>query len=247
MFKEKTIVCVIPARLESSRFPRKILASLAGKPLIQWVWEAARKVSLFDQVIIAIDSPLTAQVIEGFGGEYVMTSARCRNGTERLIELQKRGLVKGDIWVNWQGDEPLLHEAMIRQLLATCDQSEVDVWTLRKRIAFQEEIESPHVVKVVCDERGRALYFSRSTIPHYPKGWPDKEKIYYKHCGLYAYTDAALAKIAALPPSPLAEAESLEQLTFLAHGMSIFVQPTDYEMVGIDLPEHLCTAEERLR
>lgn len=245
MFKEKVIVCVIPARLESSRFPRKILAPLAGKPLIQWVWEAAKRVPFFDSVIFAIDSMETAAVIEGFGGKWALTSARCQNGTERLIELQKQGVVKADIWVNWQADEPFLNEEMIRELLSSCDQEGTDVWTLRKQITSSEEIAGPHVVKVVCDENGHALYFSRSLIPHYPEEC--KKKIYYKHCGLYAYTDQALSKIATLPLSSLAEAESLEQLTFLSHGLKIYVQVTENESLGIDLPAHLEAAEEALR
>ena len=245
MFKEKTIACVIPARLESMRFPRKILAPLGGKPLIQWVWEAAKRVSFFDTVVFAVDSMETAEVIEGFGGEWILTSARCRNGTERLIELQKAKRVQADIWVNWQADEPFLHEEMIAELLETCDRQDVDVWTLRKQITSADEIRSPHVVKVVCDEKGCALYFSRRAIPHYPEEC--NEKIYYKHCGLYAYTDEALAKIGALSPSYLAEAEKLEQLTFLSHGLKIFVQSTKHELHGIDLPEHLAVAEERLR
>ena len=196
-------------------------------------------------MVFAIDSVETARVIEGFGGEYEMTSVRCRNGTERLIELQEHRRISADIWVNWQADEPFLSEAMLRQLLETCDRGKIDVWTLRKRIIEPEDIGSPHVVKVVCDEAGRALYFSRLPIPHYPQGVD--EKIYYKHCGLYAYTDAALAKIATLSPSYLAEAERLEQLTFLAHGLSIFVQETEHEMLGVDLPEHLAAAERRLR
>lgn len=244
MFKEKKIACVIPARLASSRFPRKILAHLGGKPLIQWVWEAARRVSLFDSVVFAIDAVETARVIEGFGGVYEMTSARCQNGTERLIELQERKKVSADIWVNWQADEPFLSETMLEELLETCDDPTIDVWTLCKRIAAHEEIDCPHVVKVVSDAKGRALYFSRSTIPHYPEG--AKEKIYYKHCGLYAYTDAALAKLSTLPPSPLAAAERLEQLTFLAHGFKIFLQETSGEMFGIDVPEQLQAAAERL-
>ena len=244
MFKEKKIACVIPARLESSRFPRKILAPLAGKPLIQWVWEAARRVSFFDTVVFAIDSVETARVIDAFGGAYEMTSARCQNGTERLIELQEHKRVEADIWVNWQADEPFLSEAMLEELLETCDETDIDVWTLRKQISSLQDINCPHVVKVVCDAKGRALYFSRATIPNYPQDV--QEKIYYKHCGLYAYTDAALAKLSTLPPSPLAEAERLEQLTFLSHGLKIFVQETTGEMFGIDIPEHLTMAALRL-
>ena len=237
---------MIPARLESSSFPRKILALLDGKPLIQWVWEVAKKVSFFDRVLFAIDSEETASAIKEVGGECVMTAQHHPNGTQRLIELREKNVIEADIWVNWQADEPFLHEEIILDLLETCDCDGIDVWTVRKQIDSLDEVTSPHVVKVVCDAQSRALYFSRSTIPNYHPDLPDNEKIYYKHCGLYAYSDAALEHIAGMPSSPLEEAEKLEQLRFLVHGLKVHVQLTKHEILGIDLPEHLAAAEERL-
>lgn len=238
------IACVIPARLKSTRFPRKMLASLAGKPLLQWVWEAAKEVPLFDTVAFAIDSPETASLIESFGGTYYMTSPECRSGTMRLAELQSSGKIKADIWVNWQGDEPFIHTAMIEDLLQSIDDGN-DIWTLKKKVSCLEGITSPHIAKVITDSRGCALYFSRSTIPFHRDIAP-KEDSFFKHIGIYAFTSDALVKISCLKPSFLEEAEQLEQLTFLYHGLKLRVHETEHDVFGIDLPEHLVKAEQVL-
>ncbi|HCJ82732.1 MAG TPA: 3-deoxy-manno-octulosonate cytidylyltransferase [Parachlamydiales bacterium] len=246
MHKDKTVACIIPARLNSVRFPRKILAPVQGKPLIQWTWEAALRVSLFDRIVVAVDDVETAAAVESFGGEWMLTSRECMNGTERLLQLMKEGRVSADIWVNWQADEPLVHEEMIRELLFTARQEGIDVWSLKKRVDAQEELCSSHVVKVVCDAAGFALYFSRSALPFYRDDIPFKERLYYKHVGLYAYTASALHRIASFPPSFLEEAEKLEQLRFLAHGLKINLRETRHESLGIDLPEHLACLGPRL-
>ncbi len=235
------IACIIPARLASTRFPKKILASLCGKPILQWIWEAATACSRFDEVLFAIDSEETAQLIESFGGKYAMTSTACASGTDRLVEVMQRGIVQADVWVNWQGDEPFITKQMIEELLQSVDKSDADLWTLKKLITKPEDVTSPHIAKLVCDDRGNALYFSRSPIPYYrdeEAGGP-----YYKHVGLYAYTTAVLQKIAALPPNALEEAEKLEQLRFLCHGITIKVHETSQEVIGIDRPVDLQKAE----
>ncbi len=239
----KKIVCVIPARLHSTRFPRKILASLGGRPLIQRVWEAAKNVSLFDSVIIAVDNEETAHIVRSFGGEAIMTSPECFSGTQRLVELKARGLIEGDIFVNWQGDEPFIHQNMIENLLQSSENDTADIWTLKKQISDSREAPSPHIAKVVCNREGFALYFSRSLIPFY-RDAQDNEKIYFKHIGIYAFTAQALHKLASLPISDLEKAEMLEQLSFLHHGLSIKVHETQHEVFGIDLPEHLTQAEK---
>jgi 3-deoxy-manno-octulosonate cytidylyltransferase (CMP-KDO synthetase) len=243
----KKIACIIPARLQSSRFPRKMLATLQGKPLLQWVWEAATAVPLFNTVAFAVDSEEIGELIRSFGGKYYLTSPDCLNGTERLIELLHKRLVDADVWVNWQGDEPFVHEKMIRDLLQSCDKDDADVWTLKKKIHLLEEISSPHTAKVVCDHKGFALYFSRHAIPHYRDHRPDEKKNYYKHIGLYAFTREALQKISRLKSCDLEEAEQLEQLRFLYNGLRIRVHETQYEALGIDLPEHLAKAETHLK
>ncbi len=229
------ITCVIPARLESERFPKKVLTKIDGKPMLQWVWEGATGAKLFDDVVFAIDAEETAELIRSFGGRYIMTSPQRQSGTDRIIELMQNGLVDGDIWVNWQGDEPFIRKEMLEDLLKTASK-DGEIWTLKKKIEKPEEFEDPNIVKVVCDVQGQALYFSRSSIPfHRDPG----EKAGYKHLGLYAYTTESLKKIAELPYGVLESAERLEQLRFLEHGMKIEVHETQYETVGIDHPEDL--------
>jgi 3-deoxy-manno-octulosonate cytidylyltransferase (CMP-KDO synthetase) len=181
MIHNKKIACVIPARLKSTRFPRKMLAMLKDKPLLEWVWDSARQVPFFDEIVFAIDAEETAQLIQSFGGKYFMTSESCANGTERLVELLEKNIVDADIWVNWQGDEPFINEQMILDLLQSCDDDTCDIWTLRKKITNPDEATNPQIAKVVCDHEGYALYFSRSQIPYYRDATPTKT--FYKHVG----------------------------------------------------------------
>ncbi len=243
MIGGKKIACVIPARLRSTRFPKKMLCNLRGKPLLQWVWEAAKAIPVFDEVVIAVDAEETAQLVADFGGKCLMTSEHCPSGSDRLAEIFSRGLLDADIWVNWQGDEPFICEQMIADLLQSCDDDESDLWTLKKKIMDPEEANNPHFAKVACDRHGFAMYFSRSQIPFYRdiSDFPKKEL--YKHVGLYAYTRKALKKILNLAPCPLEIAEQLEQLRFLYNNLRIRVHETEYEVFGIDLPEHLAKAE----
>lgn len=239
MLKNKTIVCVIPARLSSTRFPRKMLALLSGKPLIQWAFERACQVSFFDEVAIAVDSYELYEVVTSFGAKAFVTSLDCANGTDRLCELKRQKKLQGEIWVNWQGDEPFLKEETMHTLLQSIENPLEEIWTLKKKIHKAEEVHSPHVVKVVCDKQGRALYFSRSTIPSDPDN-----AIVYKHIGLYAFSETALEKIASLSPCQLELQEKLEQLRFLYHGMCIQVHETTEEIFGIDTKEQLAIAQE---
>jgi len=241
------VVCIIPARLKSTRFPRKMLSSLHGKPLLQWVWERASRVSEFHHVAFAVDSPETAALIASFKGVYYMTPEACASGTERLVEVFKKENIQADIWVNWQGDEPFITEAMIHTLLKTCKREDSDIWTLKKRIVIPEEILSPHIAKIVCDANDFALYFSRSVIPFHRDVPNDEKQAFYKHVGLYAFTTRALQKIATLKSCAIEQAEQLEQLRFLYHGMRIKVHETDQDVFGIDLPEHLTKAEAYLK
>jgi 3-deoxy-manno-octulosonate cytidylyltransferase (CMP-KDO synthetase) len=238
----KKIACVIPARLQSSRFPKKILAPLHDKPLIQWVWEAASQVPFFDSVTIAIDAQETELAVQKFGATYRMTSTDCPNGTMRLCNLIEQYDIPGDIFVCWQGDEPFLHEAMIHELLQSIETDEADIWTLKKKITDLTLAASPHISKVVTDEKGYALYFSRSLIPFHR----DIPPTYYeKHIGIYAYTREALKEISSLPMSSLADKEQLEMLNFLYHGFKIRVHETAHDGFGIDIPAHLEEAHQR--
>jgi len=243
----KRVVCVIPARLASTRFPQKALALLAGKPLLQWIWEAATSIDLFDEVTFAVDAQEIADVIKSFGGRYQMTSVACKSGTDRLVELAIQGKLKADVWVNWQGDEPFIHRAMIETLLQSIDRDDAECWTLVKRITNPEDITSPKVAKVVWDKQGLALYFSRAPIPFF-RDERDLNVLvtknsYYKHVGLYAYSSQALKKIATMGDSILEDAEKLEQLRFLDYGLRFKVHETDQEVFGIDTPEDLAKAE----
>jgi 3-deoxy-manno-octulosonate cytidylyltransferase (CMP-KDO synthetase) len=243
MIGSKKIACVIPARLKSTRFPRKMLSMLRDKPLLQWVWEKAIAIPFFDEVAFAIDAEETAQLIDQFQGKYFMTSEQCPSGTDRLVEVMQRNLIEADIWVNWQGDEPFINEEMVRDLLQTSEFDGGDIWTLKKKIEKEEEVLNPHIAKVVSDHQGFALYFSRSAIPYYRDSSPGEDKLYFKHVGMYAYTREALQKISQFTPCGIEIAEQLEQLRFLYYHLKIKVHETRHEVLGIDLPEHLARAE----
>lgn len=243
MYKGKRIICVVPARLHSTRFPKKVLKTLGGKPLLQWVYEGALACHLFDEIIFAVDAIETKMLVESFGGRALMTSQECLNGTERVIELKNTYPIQGDVWVNWQGDEPFIEKPLILNLLQSIDKSESDIWTLRKKITDLSEIADPNVVKVVVDDRDKALYFSRYAIPYYREY---SECVRYKHVGIYAFTTHALNIMRQLEPCELELSEGLEQLRFLYYGMKISVHETIYKTMGIDLQEHLDLAEASL-
>lgn len=220
---------VIPARYESSRFPGKPLVSLAGKPMLQWVWESARASSAAE-VIIATDDLRIADVASGFGAQVAMTGTDHASGTSRIGAVAVRAAWPDDaVVVNVQGDEPLLPPQLIDQVAALLAASpEADIATLATRLVTREQFTDPSVVKVVCDVRGRALYFSRAPIP-----WPrdaavnaPPPSIARRHLGLYAYRIRALRRLAA-PASPDASAledlEKLEQLRALSLGLTIVV------------------------
>jgi len=238
MYLGKKIAVVIPARLHSTRFPKKILSKIHDKTLLEWVWKAAKNISWIDEIIFAIEHEETQKAIDEFQGKYCYTSTDCISGAERLIELYQRKIIDADIWICWQADEPFIKEPMLKDLLTPLTQSETPpILTLKKLLQEEEEIHSPHIVKVVTNREGQALYFSRSPIPFYRNQQAPKE--YYKHIGLYAYDKRILEQISKLPASPLETAEMLEQLRYLEAGIPIGVTATLNETIGIDLPEHL--------
>lgn len=229
------VVAVIPARLASTRFPKKVLAKIGGKSMLERVYLAALKCPEFSDIYFAIDSEESAKEVERFGAKWVMTSLSCPTGTHRVIEFVEKVKIKADVFVNWQADEPLISSQMITDLLQGINLKKEAIWTLKKE-AKKEEVQNPNVVKVVTDFSGKALYFSRSQIPYDRDGVGAK---IYKHIGLYAYTLEALLKIKTLPYSPLSEIEKLEQLAFLENGLSIHVHETLHESIGIDTKEDL--------
>jgi 3-deoxy-manno-octulosonate cytidylyltransferase (CMP-KDO synthetase) len=235
----KTVV-VIPARLASTRLPRKMLREIAGKPLVGWVYEAVRSSSLVAEVIIATDSEEILEVCTRHGWNVRMTSAAHRSGTERVHEISN--VISADVYVNVQGDEPLIGTEHITSLLDVMKDPVVQVGTV-KTPCPPEDILNPNAVKVVTEPGGRALYFSRATIPFDRDGTGSR---YFKHLGLYAYRKPALDLFVSQPESILEKTERLEQLRFLENGISIYVSETPYDSVGVDTEEGLQRAAEIL-
>jgi 3-deoxy-manno-octulosonate cytidylyltransferase (CMP-KDO synthetase) len=234
---------VIPARLASTRLPRKVLRQVAGKPLLAWVVEAARACPQLDQVIVAADSEEVADLCVRLGFPVQLTAPDLPSGTDRIHAVAQ--LHDADIYVNIQGDEPLLRPEHIAALLRPFAQAQVDITTLKVRCT-KENIANPNAVKVVTDADGRALYFSRATIPfHRDDAGPVPQ--YWKHIGLYAYRKRALNLFPTLLPSALERAERLEQLRFLENGLSIYVEPTEHDTIGVDTEADLRMVEAHLR
>ncbi|MBF8258000.1 MAG: 3-deoxy-manno-octulosonate cytidylyltransferase [Actinobacteria bacterium] len=233
---------VIPARYASERLPGKPLAQIDGRPMIWYVWEKARKSRLATRVVVATDDERIAEVVKGFGGEARMTSPACASGTDRVAEAA-RGLSE-EIIVNLQGDEPMMHPSVIDAVAAPllADQA-VSMTTAALLRDDPEEFLRLSVVKVVTDAAGYALYFSRSPIPHYRDAGSGR---YRKHLGIYGYRKEFLFTVAALPPSPLEEAERLEQLRVLESGYRIRVVDVAHDSVGVDTQEDLAAVKERL-
>jgi len=234
-------IAVIPARLASTRLPRKMLREIGGRPLIGVVCEAVRASPLLAEVIVATDSAEIADVCREHVWQARMTSSAHRSGTERVHEISN--LTSADIYINVQGDEPLIRAEHIATLLGVMKDPDVQVGTLMTAAA-EMDIPNPNAVKVVADVNGRVLYFSRATIPFDRDGTRPR---YFKHLGLYAYRKAALDRFVALPESSLEKSERLEQLRFLENGMPIFVGETPYDSVGVDTEEDLQRVIDILR
>ena len=232
------VVGVIPARYASSRLEGKALADIHGKPMIQHVWERCRRVSSLDQLLVATDDVRIQQAVESFGGEVVMTNPDHASGTDRVAEAVEN--VDCDVVVNIQGDEPMLDALMIDELVEPFrGDSGTEMVTLKQLISEEEELTDQNVVKVVCDIRGDALYFSRSLIPSSSSRAEDYRA--YKHLGLYSYSRTCLARLSSLSRTPLERIERLEQLRALENGVRIRVVLTRSQGrgVSVDTPEDL--------
>jgi 3-deoxy-manno-octulosonate cytidylyltransferase (CMP-KDO synthetase) len=235
------VIAVIPARLASTRLPRKMLREIAGVPLLARVYHGARKCSTLDQVIVATDSNEIMRFCEQQGFAVRMTSESHKSGTERVHEISEE--MKADVYLNIQGDEPLTRPEHIESLIAVMNEPSVQVGTL-KTPTDGDDAKNPSAVKVVTDMSGRALYFSRATIPHDRDGVGPQ---YYKHLGFYGYRKAALDKFIRWPESTLERSERLEQLRFLENGIAIHVADTPFDTVGVDTEEDLRRVEEILK
>jgi len=232
------IAAVIPARLHSTRLDRKVLRILAGRPMVEWVWRAAAASGLMDPVVVATDAEEVAVVCRERGIPVVMTSPECASGSDRVREVAR--MIDADIYVNIQGDEPTLTPNFFPPLLDFFARPEVQVTTLSVPCP-DEEIDNPNAVKVVTALDGRALYFTRATVPF------DRDhtgvRSCRKHLGIYAYRKAALEKFAELKPSPLERMERLEQLRLLENGIEIYVAEAPCDTIGVDTTEDLERAE----
>lgn len=236
----RTSYIVIPARLASTRLPRKLLLRETGKPLIQYTYEAASRARRPRGVTVACDHAEILAAVEAFGGRAQMTNPQAACGTDRVAEVAA-GMPEVDIFVNVQGDEPELAGSSIDLVVQLLDENpEAVMATLATPIRRREQLEDPSCVKVVFDHRGRALYFSRSPIPH-PREWFDgyltaEPPSFYQHVGLYAYRREFLLKLAGMPQSKLEKLEKLEQLRVLEAGFAILVGVVDEPTFGIDTP-----------
>jgi 3-deoxy-manno-octulosonate cytidylyltransferase (CMP-KDO synthetase) len=263
-------IVVIPARYASTRFPGKPLALLKGIPLIQHVYRNSCNSRLAEDVIVATDSETIFETVLSFGGRAVMTSGDHDSGTDRIAEVAAG--MDYDIVVNVQGDEPLIHSAMIDEVISILDDKAAAMGTLARRITSRREVFDPNVVKVVFDEKGFAFYFSRAPIPYHrdffnaearkygspeaafratslsaaPEEFPASDLRMFKHVGIYSYRRDVLLALTRLTPSPLETTERLEQLRALENGYRIKVRETFFETSGVDTPEDLERIEKCL-
>lgn len=231
----KKTVIIIPARYSSTRLCGKLLMEVDSKPIIQWVWEAAKKSKLADEIIIATDSELIFNKAKNFGANVEMTSVEHKSGSDRICEVAKRHS-EYDYILNMQGDEPQITPEVIDLAISTLTKNDCDISTLVRQITDIEQIQDPNCVKCVFDNDFNALYFSRCPIPYERnKG----EANYYAHIGIYGYKRESLIKMTSLEQSDLEKAESLEQLRALKNGMKIKVAITKLNPIGIDTQRDL--------
>ncbi len=248
-----TIIAIIPARFGSTRFPGKSLALIRDKPMIQWVYERTKRSRLVTRVIVATDDERILNAVSAFGGDAVMTSADHPTGTDRIAEVVQS--LDCEIVVNVQGDEPLIHPDMIDEAVAPLVRDpSIPMGTVCRKIEDPGEAFDPNVVKVVFDEKGFALYFSRAPIPWDRDCWAGKSSLkdltlvhpLYKHIGLYVYRRDFLLDFAKMPQTPLEAVEKLEQLRALESGHRIKTTVTEHESFGVDIPDDLSKILHRL-
>ncbi|MBI4391494.1 MAG: 3-deoxy-manno-octulosonate cytidylyltransferase [candidate division NC10 bacterium] len=239
------VVAVIPARYASSRFPGKALAEIAGKPMVQHVAERAAQAKTVDRVLVATDDERIAAAVRAYGTEALLTATTHPSGTDRIAEAIRD--LPCDLVVNVQGDEPLLPPAMVDEAVEPffADPA-LEMATVCRAIEDPRDLADPNVVKVVRDLEGYALYFSRAPVPHRREGQRGPGARAYKHIGLYVYHRAFLLRFTAWPPTPLEEAERLEQLRALEHGVRIKVVETTHDSVGVDTPDDLARVQRHL-
>lgn len=238
------VIAVIPARYASTRLPAKPLADIYGKPMIQWVYERAMKAKGIDQVWVATDDERVAEAVRRFDGRVMMTSPELASGTDRVAAVADQ--VRGDIFVNVQGDEPLMDSRAIEGAVELVRSGRFKMGTAMTPLRNEEELNEPSVVKVIADRTGRAIYFSRHPIPYSRGPRPASGFVSKKHVGLYVYDRETLMRFRSLPVSPLEQAEVLEQLRALADGIAIGIVEVDFDPIGVDTPADLEKAREMI-
>jgi len=237
------IIGVIPARYKSSRFPGKPLAKICGQPMIWWVYQQCLKVSELDELYVATDDERIYSVCVQRGINVLMTSELHATGSDRVGEVAER--IEGDLFINIQGDEPLVEPEMIRQVISIfVEDDSVYFGSLKKKMSDPDEINAFSTVKVVTDKQGDALYFSRNVVPSNRKG--DKHADVWRHVGIYAYKKDFLLKFVKMKQTELELGEGIEPLRAMENGYKIRMKETKFESVGVDLPEHILKVEEKL-
>ena len=235
------VVAVIPARFESARFPGKPLHLIAGKPLVQHVWERCQEARAFDEIIIATDDMRIVEVGFNFGARVALTGSEHPSGTDRVAEIARK-LTKASLIFNVQGDEPLVAPELLRTLVRRLSKGSADMITAAVPTS-PEQATNPNAVKVVLSASGSALYFSRSPIPYFRSAGPIAV---LKHLGIYGYRRKTLLRLVRLPPSSLEQVEQLEQLRALENGVNIRVIVSDSDSIGVDTPEDVERVERKL-
>ncbi|MDD5669529.1 MAG: 3-deoxy-manno-octulosonate cytidylyltransferase [Candidatus Omnitrophica bacterium] len=240
------VIGVIPARYSSTRFQGKVLVDIGGKPMIQHVWERAKQSLVLDDLIIACDDERVVEAAKAFGAKVVLTAKGHVSGTDRIVEVVNPLDVK--IVINIQGDEPLIHPTMIDNVALTLlNNPGLTMATLMKKIENTDDIQDPHVVKVVVDKNNFALYFSRAPIPFHAMNSDVHSPVYYKHIGLYGYTKDFLFIYKNLAQADLEKVECLEQLRVLKEGYRIKVIETKHDTIGVDTPDDLAALKDYLQ
>ena len=238
------IMGVIPARYKSSRFPGKPLVPICGKPMIYWVYRQAEKVKEFHAVYVATDDERIREACLQYDMNVIMTSDKHETGSDRVAEVAS--IVDGDLFVNVQGDEPVIQPEMIRQVISIfLEDDSVSFGSLKKEITDPEEIRAASTVKVVTDDKGDAMYFSRSIIPSNLKD--GKQAKVFRHVGIYAYKKDFLLAFSKMPQTELELGEGIEPLRAMQRGYKIRLKETQYSSIGVDLPEHIERVERVLR
>ncbi|MCH5266461.1 MAG: 3-deoxy-manno-octulosonate cytidylyltransferase [Lachnospiraceae bacterium] len=238
------IIGVIPARYKSSRFPGKPLVSICGRPMIYWVYEQAKKVTEFDEIYVATDDERIRDACIEYNMKVIMTSEHHETGSDRVAEVASK--VEGDLFVNIQGDEPVIQPEMIRQVISIFTEDDsVYFGSLKKEITDPEEIRATSTVKVVTDDSGDALYFSRSVIPSNVKD--GQLARVFRHVGIYAYKRDFLLEFTKMSQTELELGEGIEPLRAMQKGYKIRLKETEYTSIGVDLPEHVTKVEQVLQ